>query len=539
LSLPSAAIIYAGANPTYIDEASLFVGGAGNTASTGASNVGVGLNALQSITGGSNNTAIGFQALQHITNGSDNIALGNQAGALITGNNNIAIGSQGGAGENDTIRIGVQGTQTSTYMAGIYGTTNPSSSLFVVADSSGQLGTISTIPTNSLPVVPLGDLPGSGAITINTGPGLSGGQTVPLGGTITLANTGVTSLTGNADITVSPATGTGALTLNDTATSADTASTIVKRDSNGDFSATTITLSGTLSQLNLPATSDSPVLIYSGQQLFMYADNNTNFFSGQLRGNSALSGYPVISGIENTGSGVGALGSITSGSQNTALGASALHTNTSGSGNTAIGRAALYSNTVGCYNTAVGDYAMNSNSIGSNNIALGYQAGYNLTTGSSNIDIGHAGVAGDVNLIRIGTTQTATYLAGTVYANGVALTSDRNAKENFKRVDHQAVLAKVAALPVTQWNYKTDSQGVQHIGPMAQDFQAAFGLAGADDTHISVVDEGGVALAAIQGLNQKVEEQKEALKANDAAIQSLQQRLERLETLVSATPSQP
>ena len=87
-----------------------------------------------------------------------------------------------------------------------------------------------------------------------------------------------------------------------------------------------------------------------------------------------------------------------------------------------------------------------------------------------------------------------------------------------------AVLAKVAALPVTQWNYKTDRQDVQHIGPMAQDFQAAFGLDGTDDKHISVVDEGGVALAAIQGLNQKLEETGRALRAKDGEIQTLKQQ---------------
>jgi hypothetical protein len=94
---------------------------------------------------------------------------------------------------------------------------------------------------------------------------------------------------------------------------------------------------------------------------------------------------------------------------------------------------------------------------------------------------------------------------GTVYSKGVALTSDRNAKENFVPVSPVEVLAKVAALPISQWNYKTDSTDQKHLGPMAQDFQAAFGLNGGDDKHISVVDEGGVALAAIQGLNEKVD----------------------------------
>jgi len=94
---------------------------------------------------------------------------------------------------------------------------------------------------------------------------------------------------------------------------------------------------------------------------------------------------------------------------------------------------------------------------------------------------------------------------GTVYSKGIALTSDRNAKENFVPVDGRSVLAKIAALPLTEWTYKTDPAGTRHIGPMAQDFHASFGLNGSDDKHISVVDESGVALAAIQGLNEKVE----------------------------------
>ncbi|HUD84146.1 MAG TPA: tail fiber domain-containing protein, partial [Candidatus Saccharimonadales bacterium] len=141
-------------------------------------------------------------------------------------------------------------------------------------------------------------------------------------------------------------------------------------------------------------------------------------------------------------------------------------------------------------------------------------------------DIGNAGIFSDSGIIRIGTqgTHTATYLAGTVFANGVQLTSDRNAKENFIAVNAREVLARVAALPVTQWNYKTDSKAVQHIGPMAQDFQAAFQLS-ADDRHISVVDEGGVALAAIQGLNQKLDEK-------DAEIKNLEKKLDALQAMV-------
>ncbi|HZV35695.1 MAG TPA: tail fiber domain-containing protein [Verrucomicrobiae bacterium] len=118
---------------------------------------------------------------------------------------------------------------------------------------------------------------------------------------------------------------------------------------------------------------------------------------------------------------------------------------------------------------------------------------------------------------------------GTIYSKGVALTSDRNAKENFTPLDSKAVLEKVSAMPVTQWNYKDDSADKKHIGPVAQDFQSAFGLNGGDDKHISVVDEAGVALAAIQGLNEKVEELNAELKHRDAENAELKARLDALE----------
>jgi hypothetical protein len=128
-----------------------------------------------------------------------------------------------------------------------------------------------------------------------------------------------------------------------------------------------------------------------------------------------------------------------------------------------------------------------------------------------------------------------------VYATGVQLTSDRNAKENFHPVDPERVLTKVAALSITQWTFKQDS-ATPHIGPMAQDFHAAFQV-GADDKHIAVVDEGGVALAAIQGLNRKVEVRSHRaedrmrrletkLERKEAEIDELKCKLDRLERLL-------
>ncbi len=80
--------------------------------------------------------------------------------------------------------------------------------------------------------------------------------------------------------------------------------------------------------------------------------------------------------------------------------------------------------------------------------------------------------------------------------------SDRNLKTNFQKVDGRAVLAQVNALPISSWNYKVEPTTIRHVGPMAQDFYAAFGL-GADNKSITTVDEGGIALAAIQGLYQE------------------------------------
>jgi hypothetical protein len=106
--------------------------------------------------------------------------------------------------------------------------------------------------------------------------------------------------------------------------------------------------------------------------------------------------------------------------------------------------------------------------------------------------------------------------------------SDRNAKENFTTVAAREILERVALLPLTTWNYKSQEKSIRHIGPMAQDFASAFHV-GEDDRHITTVDESGVALAAIQGLNQKLEE---ALKAKDAELKALQERFSRLEALV-------
>jgi hypothetical protein len=90
-------------------------------------------------------------------------------------------------------------------------------------------------------------------------------------------------------------------------------------------------------------------------------------------------------------------------------------------------------------------------------------------------------------------------------------------------------------MPITSWSYRAEKPSVRHIGPMAQDFYKAFGL-GLDNKHITTIDEGGVALAAIQGLyrdnrdlhrqNDQVHRENLKLKGTNAG---LSRRLDRLE----------
>ena len=111
---------------------------------TGPDNTAIGYFSLFSNTTGNSNTASGYDALLNNTTGIGNIALGNFAGAnLTTGDNNIDIGNQGVAGEAGTIRIGVIGTQTATYIAGIMGKTVPRSTP-VFINANGQLGTVTS-----------------------------------------------------------------------------------------------------------------------------------------------------------------------------------------------------------------------------------------------------------------------------------------------------------------------------------------------------------------------------------------------------------
>jgi hypothetical protein len=113
-----------------------------------------------------------------------------------------------------------------------------------------------------------------------------------------------------------------------------------------------------------------------------------------------------------------------------------------------------------------------------------------------------------------------------------ASASDRSMKTNVARVDETAVLEKIAGLPINTWSYITE-RGVRHVGPMAQDFYAAFGV-GEDDKHITSIDEDGVALAAIKALHAENAQLRATTSSQSAQIAAMQRQLQRLNEKVDA-----
>lgn len=163
--------------------------------------------------------------------------------------------------------------------------------------------------------------------------------------------------------------------------------------------------------------------------------------------------------------------------------------------------------------------------------------GENLTGGG----YGVAGRASGTGVAVYGDNANASGWAG--YFNGnVRITgtlnpsSDRNLKKDFQPIHPAEILEKVAALNIKSWVYTNDASASRHLGPVAQDFKAAFGL-GHDDYTIATVDADGVALAAIQGLTErfearsvKSERQLRELEAENAELKS---RLANLEKVVA------
>jgi len=150
----------------------------------------------------------------------------------------------------------------------------------------------------------------------------------------------------------------------------------------------------------------------------------------------------------------------------------------------------------------------------------------------------------DAPTMRVENTTSATDVFrldenGNLTLSGVLTeASSMHLKENRETVNPADVLNTLKNLPVETWNYRTDEDGIRHMGPMAQTFYAAFGL-GVDEEHLAPLDANGVALGAIQGLLSRVEQlERDAAKQSEdmATLQQenelLKARMDRLERMV-------
>jgi hypothetical protein len=216
----------------------------------------------------------------------------------------------------------------------------------------------------------------------------------------------------------------------------------------------------------------------------------------------------VGAGEWNTASGWEA--TVGGGGNNTASGNEA--TVPGGSGNVAAGQ--------GSFVAGVNATDIKFGTTNNNSFVWGDGTRQSVSQGSNTFNIL---ATGGVYVYNNSTNNNYVYLApGAPSWNSI---SDRNTKKNFRDVDTVAVLEKLASIPVQKWNYKGEpDDACPHIGPMAQDFKAAF-YPGRDDKGISTLEFDGVELAAIQGLNRKLEQ----TRAENA---ELREQLKQLKALV-------
>lgn len=266
--------------------------------------------------------------------------------------------------------------------------------------------------------------------------------------------------------------------------------------------------------------------------------------------NIASNSYDTIGGgTDNTAS--GAQSTVSGGSSNTA--SSSESTVSGGASNTASGNSATvsggYSNLASGYASTVGG-GYDNTAAGSYSFVVGRRAknsnanydGVFLFADSNNFDF-FATTANQFRVRSTGGAQFASAIDGSGNPTaGVQLAagggswssiSDRAVKENFAAVNSRELLARVAAMPIQTWNYKSQDLSTRHIGPMAQDFYAAFGV-GEDDKHITTIDADGVALGAIQGLYQVVQDKDAELAGLRSQVADLESQNSKLETRLAA-----
>jgi hypothetical protein len=231
------------------------------------------------------------------------------------------------------------------------------------------------------------------------------------------------------------------------------------------------------------------------------AASNTDATVGGGRFNAASSlGATVGGGQDNTS---GYLATVGGGQDNTASGSHA--TIPGGLDNTAVGN----------YSFAAGRRAK-ANNTG----AFVWADSSNYDFASTTADQFSVRATGGARFVLdINTFGFPTWTCSVSSGGSWACSSDRNLKEHLVLADGSDVLERLSHMPIYYWNAK--GQATPHIGPMAQDFYAAYGV-GDSDTAISTIDLDGVALAAIQGLytqNQALQQENNSLQVQVSDLQ--------------------
>jgi hypothetical protein len=240
-------------------------------------------------------------------------------------------------------------------------------------------------------------------------------------------------------------------------------------------------------------------------------------------------------------------GTKASGYGSTAMG---WNTKSSGSASTAIGgstmASGIFSTATGCFTTASGHWSTAMGSYVSTNGHWGsfiIGDGYNTTTFSNDNDNEFQAVfTGGYRLWSTRALGHGVYMTGGT--SGWTNISDRTKKENFEGIDGEDLLLKIRHMPITKWNYRQSDASIKYIGPVAQDFYAAFHLGGTDSLGINSINIDGVNMAAVQALEKRTAELREKtaelhaktieLETVKSRVTELEARLTRLEEMLTA-----
>lgn len=265
-----------------------------------------------------------------------------------------------------------------------------------------------------------------------------------------------------------------------------------------------------------------------------------NYSVAMGRGTQALNTYAVAMG---TGTNASGFASTALGWASTALGtasfvvgfsSSAGGNNSFAAGNLSVAQGNS-SVAMGTSVSALGDYSV---ALGSNATTGANTGSFVFGDASTTTPVTNTG-ANEFMVRAAGGTiiySNAAMNAGVSLAPGAgawATVSDRNKKENFRTENPETVLNRLVSIPVTSWNYRSQDASIRHMGPMAQDFHAAFDL-GESDTTITTTDIDGVTILAVQALAQRTDELRartEELESLRREVAELRSRLGDVETL--------